>query len=113
MAAGDLITSARARDALGGAQGAANLTLSSDETTTLTDLITSVSKAIKKYCRRDFTSQSYDELYSGNGDRRLLLRQYPIQSVESVRYRPVTVLKITNTTRANVQARVSVLSTGL
>src|SRR6185295_13361812 len=48
-----------------------------------------------------------------NGQRRLLLRQYPIVSVESVRYRPVTVLKITNTDAANVQARVVVVSTGL
>jgi hypothetical protein len=56
---------------------------------------------------------SYDELYSGQGDRRLMLRQYPLISVESVRYRPVTVLKITNTIAANVQARVSVTSTGL
>jgi hypothetical protein len=76
-------------------------------------LITSVSDAIEKYCRRRFVSTSYDELYNGQGDRRLLLRQYPVQSVQSVRYRPVTVLKVTNTTAANVQARASVLATGL
>ncbi len=113
MATRDLITSARAKDALGGTQGSANLTLSSDETQTLADLITSVSDAIQKYCRRDFVSTSYDELYSGNGDRRLILREYPLISVQSVRYRPVTVLKITNTDTGTVQARVSVLSTGL
>jgi hypothetical protein len=47
------------------------------------------------------------------GDRRLMLRQYPPISVESVRYRHVTVFKITNTVAATVQARVSVTSTGL
>ena len=80
----------------------------------LTVLITSVSDIIAKYCRRDFISKSYDELYNGNGDRRLMLREYPIQSVQSVRYRPVTVLKvINNDTATNQQARVQVTSAGL
>lgn len=103
----DLIPLARAYQNLQGATS-----------TTTTDalvggLVTSVSDAIQQYCRRDFVLTSYDELYNGNGDRRLLLRQYPIQSVQSVRYRPTTVLKITNTDPTNVQARVSVTSTGL
>jgi hypothetical protein len=76
-------------------------------------LITAASDVIQEHCRRAFLQASYEELYSGNGDRRLMLRQYPLISVESVRYRPVTVLKITNTIAANVQARVSVTSTGL
>ncbi len=77
-------------------------------------LITSVSEAVRKYCKRDFHLRSYDELYNGNGDRRLLLREYPVVSVDSVRYRPVTVLKVQNTdTATNQQARVSVTSTGL
>src|SRR5262249_39027805 len=50
----------------------------------------------------------------GNGDRRLFLRQYPIVSVQSVRYRPVTVLKIINNDVAtNQQARVTVTINGL
>jgi hypothetical protein len=104
MAAKDLITLARAYNALQGVAGVDAL---------LAVLITAASDAIQKYCRRDFVSTSYDELYSGQGDRRLMLRQYPLISVESVRYRPVTVLKITNTIAANVQARVSVTSIGL
>ena len=104
MATKDLITLSRAYQAL---QGVSN------QDTLLGALITAYSEMIEKYCRRRFVSASYDELYDGTGGRRLLLRQYPIQSVQSVRYRPVTVLKVTNTTAANVQARVSVLSTGL
>jgi hypothetical protein len=100
----DLITLTRAYLNLGGISGVDTL---------LQTLLTAVSDAIQKYTRRDFVSTSYDEVYSGNGDRRLLLRQYPIISVQSVRYRPVTVIKITNTQTANVQARVSVTSTGL
>jgi hypothetical protein len=77
-------------------------------------LIAAYSDAIVKYCKRDFTLRTYDELYDGNGERRLLLRQYPIQSVQAVRYRPVTVLKvINNATSANQQARVQVTATGL
>jgi hypothetical protein len=76
-------------------------------------LITACSDAIAKWCRRDFYSKAYDELYNGNGNRRLLLREYPIQSVRSVRYRPVTVLKIINNTTSNTQARVQVSSTGI
>jgi hypothetical protein len=103
MAAKDLITLARAYYSLPN--------VSSD--TIVAALLTAASDAIQKYCRRDFISTSYDELYSGNGQRNLLLREYPIVSVQSVRYRPVTVIKITNTATANVQARVSVTSTGL
>ncbi len=105
MAAKDLITLARAYQALQGVSG---------QDTLLGVLITAYSDLVEKYCRRRFLSQSFDELYSGTGDRRLLLRQYPIQSVKSVRYRPVTVLKVQNTnTLLNQQARVAVTSTGL
>jgi hypothetical protein len=104
MATKDLITLARAYQAL---QGVSN------QDSLVGTLITAYSDAVEKYCRRRLVSQSYDELYDGDGGRRLLLRQYPVQSVQAVRYRPVTVLKITNTLAANVQARVAVLSTGL
>jgi hypothetical protein len=104
MATKDLITLSRAYQDL---QGVSN------QDSLLGTLITAYSEAIEKYCRRRFVSTSYDELYDGNGERRMLLRQYPIQSVQAVRYRPVTVLKVTNTDATNVQARVTVLSTGL
>lgn len=108
MAVKDLITSARAAQDIGSYPGAG------DPTGLLQVLITAYSDAIEKYCRRRFVSASYDELYDGNGDRRLLLRQYPIQSVQSVRYRPVTVLKIINNNTAVIQrATVQVTSTGI
>ncbi len=108
MAAGDLITSARAEDNLN------NYAPAADETTTLTDLITAVSQAIKKFCKRDFVSANYDELYNGNGERRLLLNRFPILAVASVRYRPVTVLEVINTnTGLNQRANVAVAASGL
>ncbi len=77
-------------------------------------LIAAYSDAIRKYCRRDFSLAAYDELYNGNGDRRLLLRQYPVASVEAVRYRPVTVLKVINNSTSTIQqARVQVTSIGI
>ena len=79
----------------------------------ISTLITAASRACRKYCRRDFTHTTYDELYSGSGDRRLFLRQFPLISVDSVRYRPVTVLKIINNLANTPQARVAVTSTGL
>jgi hypothetical protein len=79
----------------------------------LAALITAASRAVMRYCRRDFTQQAYDELYNGTGDRRIVLRQYPLLSVDSVRYRPVTALKIQNTLANTPQARVSVTALGL
>lgn len=80
----DLITLSRAKYALGGAQGAANLSLHADESTTLAALITAVTKAISKYCRRNFDEQTYEERYTGQGEQRLMLRHFPILSVASL-----------------------------
>lgn len=107
MAAKDLITLARAKQNI-------QAVTDTSQDALLTTLVTAVSDAVEKYCRRSFYSRSLDELYSGTGDRRLLLREYPIQSVKSVRYQPATVLKISNSnTSQNQQARVQVTSTGL
>src|SRR5579883_1671246 len=84
----------------------------SDEPT-ISTLITTATRAIQKFCRRDFGQQTYDELYNGLGDRRLVLRQYPLLSVQSVRYRPVTVLKILNNLANTPIARVSITNAGL
>ena len=73
-----------------------NRALTAAETVTCGDLITAVSAAIRRYCRTDFLSQTYDELYSGNGCQRLLFRQIPIINIESVRYGPYAVLRVFN-----------------
>jgi hypothetical protein len=110
MATGDLITNSRARVALPSAGGAGT----SDDTA-INTLITACSRAVERYCKRRFTANDYDELYSGRAERNLYLRNYPLRSVKSVRYRPVTALKITCLASQNTtpQARVEVLSTGL
>jgi hypothetical protein len=89
-------------------------TFSTNENTLIGELITAVSRAIIRETKRNFVSQDFDELYSGHGERRLVLRQYPLVSVKSVRYRPVTVLRIINNDQTtNQQARVAVTSTGI
>ncbi len=80
----DLITLSRAKFAIGGAQGAANLALHSDEQATVNALITAVTFAISKYCRRNFDEQTYEERYTGEGETKLLLRHFPIISVASI-----------------------------
>ncbi len=109
---------ANAKDLITSGRAVQDMQYYSDNTTTnaiLQTLITACSDAIEKYCRRRFVSTARDELYNGTGDRRLLLRQYPIQKVDSVRYRPVTVLKVINNSiaQATQQGRVQVTNTGL
>jgi hypothetical protein len=81
---------------------------------TISTLITAACRAIEKYCRREFVQETYDELYNGTGDRRLILNRFPLVSVQSVRYRPVTALKVQNTQYpATPIARVTVTNTGI
>lgn len=101
----DLIDLDRARQNLPSATNADEPTIST--------LISAVSRAVIRYCRRDFAPTDYDELYDGSGDRRLILRQYPLLKVGSVRYRPVTVLQVQNTLANTPIARVRVTATGL
>lgn len=94
MAAFDLITNARAREALPSAAAAGA------DDTAITSLVTACSHAIHRYCRRIFTSQEYDEFYSGDGSNYLTLRHFPLISVAYVRRDPTVVLKVKND-RAN------------
>jgi hypothetical protein len=103
----DLITRARALYNLN------NLSTSSDENTTLDALITAVSRGVENYCWRTFAVTSYDELYPGNHQVELVLRNYPIVSVERVACAPVGVLRVTNTSSSNQRATVKVKATGL
>src|SRR5438093_356554 len=103
----DLITTARAKYNLD------NRTTTAAEDTTLAALVTACSKAIKKYCAREFDSQSFDELYAGSGAELLLLAQFPIISVARVAYEPTTVLRVQNNSSANQRATVAITSTGL
>jgi hypothetical protein len=88
-----------------------NATTSDDRT--IAAVVAAASDAIRKWCRRDFTLRRYDELYDGVPSDRLLLRQYPVHAVESVRHSPQVVLEVTNTGSANQQARAAVTRDGV
>jgi hypothetical protein len=103
----DLITSARAK------QNIPQASFSSSENTQITSLVTAVSVAVQRYCHRDFTSTSYDELYQGDSSYFLLLKQLPLISVARVATTPTVVLQVRNTGVANQRATASVTSTGL
>lgn len=47
-------------------------------------LIPIAERLVKDFCRREFESRSYTEFYSGNGSKFLVLRQFPVTSVEHV-----------------------------
>jgi hypothetical protein len=103
----DLITSARAEYNIN------QSTFSSAEQTTIAALVTAVSKAVRRYARREFDSQSFDEFYSGDGRWCLQLNQYPIISISRVAAGPRVVLTIRNNSSTNQRATVAVGSTGL
>src|SRR4051812_34510775 len=105
----DLITSARAKQSMAYNGG----TFTADESTLIATLVTAVSKAVRNFCRREFDSQAFDELYHGTNGPRLLLRQYPIISVARVAYGPTAVLTIKNTGTSNQRATVAITSSGL
>ena len=90
-----------------------NYAPSTDETATLNALISAVSAAIENYCWQTFEITSYDELYPGTNKRELVLRNYPLVSVERVAYEPMPVLQVTNTSADNQRATVKVTATGL
>ncbi len=46
--------------------------------------INSASSLVSKYCNRLFIKDTYDEFYPGTGRQRLVLEQYPINTITSV-----------------------------
>lgn len=103
----DLITAAYAKRRIN------QDSFTSGEDDTIDELITAVSKAIQRYCRRQFDAQTFDQLHDGTNSSVLALREFPILSVARVAYGPTTVLNVTNTSAANQRATVAVTSTGL
>ncbi len=47
--------------------------------------INSVSGMVSKYCNRKFIADTYSEFYKGSGRQRLILNQYPINKITSVK----------------------------
>ena len=47
--------------------------------------INSVSGMVSKYCNRNFIADTYTEFYKGSGRQKLVLNQYPINNITSVK----------------------------
>lgn len=47
--------------------------------------INAASGMVSKYCNRDFIADTYTEYYKGSGRQKLILRQYPINRITSVK----------------------------
>jgi hypothetical protein len=57
----------------------------------LSRLITAASAFVRSYCGRDFSSQSYSQVWSGKGAVQMPFRQYPVTAVASLTIDGVTV----------------------
>ena len=47
--------------------------------------INAVSDMVAKYCNRKFIADTYSEFYKGSGRQKLILNQYPVNSITSVK----------------------------
>lgn len=72
----DLITLSRAKEFL--------VNPPSSDDTILSHLVSACSATVEKYCERTFTATNYDETYSGDGTKTLLLKNFPIVQVDRV-----------------------------
>src|SRR4051794_31843711 len=70
----------------------------------LTDIVNAASETVVRYCNRDFTLTTYDEVYDGTGDVNLLLSQYPITKVLRVAYTYQQTTMLRNTDAAVTRA---------
>lgn len=59
------------------------------EDTLLTTICNAVDTFVKKYCNREFESTTRTEKYHGTGSRELLLREYPVAEVSSIKINDV------------------------
>ena len=92
---------------------AGGITLTSAQSAVLPQITAAVSRAIRRWCSRQLTQATYDELYTVPLDGQVLLREWPVDSVARCATGPATVLTITNTsTTVNQRAQVQLQCTG-
>lgn len=92
---------------------AGGFTLTSAQSTVLPQVTAAASRAIRRWCSRQFTYAQYDDLYTVNLDGQILLREFPVNSVSRVASAPATVLTVQNTdSSTNQRAQVALATTG-
>lgn len=73
----DFTTIEKVKEYLGGEFG-------SDKDSVLASLIAQVSAYVRKKCQNNILAADYIEYYDGDGSNTLLLRQFPINSIDSI-----------------------------
>jgi len=84
-----------------------------DPTTIISTIKDDVEDFVSNYCNRTFESTSYSlEEYNGRGYNKILLKNYPVTTLDRVSIGTRDAIKISNS-NTGTSATVSVLSTGL
>ncbi len=91
----------------------ATLTPTEAEVELVDELLAVSTRVVQSHCQRTFSTTRYDELHPGSSRPELILRNYPVCSVERVAYAPKPVLRIRNTASTNHRATGAVRETGL
>lgn len=73
----------------------------SDPTSIISTLRSEVDAFVKTYCRRDFESTSYNEIYDGDGSNKLYLDHFPVTAITRLAIGKQDVLSINNSTDYN------------
>ena len=67
-----------------------------DPSDLVSSILTSTDKYIKNYCRRDFESADFSDIYNGGGNS-IFLKQYPITALSRVAYGRDEAFSVNNT----------------
>lgn len=86
---------------------------SEEDTELLENLINAVSDEIETYCNRKFASQSFTEIYDGNGMISLQLNNFPITRITRIAIGVRNVMTLKNTASDASSATVEVLNNSL
>ncbi len=75
------------------------------DNTVMSDLINASSDVIEKYCNRNFSVQTFDEILDGTGDFNILVSNPPIVQIVRVAYAPIMMLGLMNNDQQASSAR--------
>ena len=79
----------------------------------LPTLATSASRLVERFCARTFSLNTYDEWHDGEGSNLVVLRQFPVVTINRVTSWPAGAIWVSNTDAVNViRPTVAVASTG-
>jgi len=76
-------------------------------------IISAASELVERWCNRQFAKASFDELYTGDGSGVLILRKFPVASIERLSGGLQTAFTVTNSdSTTNWRANAAIINTG-